>query len=170
MKEELYAGKYLTDNRKKPAISVTRYMVYLLIVTLTITGVSLSRYATSTTKSDSARVAVFDVDVTLNGRKFTNGSNSTLKGVDYNVSGQTFTFTVTNNSEVAVKAHLVIDLANSDVVPTISPRTGSTPNYESDWLIFAPNAGSQTITVTLTCWTGLSNNDARMYVEYEQID
>lgn len=61
------AQTYLTSSkRRKRPLPVLRYLVYLLIVTLVISGVSLSRYSTSSSSGDTARTAKWSIVVTGN--------------------------------------------------------------------------------------------------------
>jgi len=143
--------------KKKKTYPLIRYLLYLLIVTMTVTGVSLSRYATSVTGTDQARVAKFDVTVTPSG--WTNG------GTAAHAAGgsKACDLIVTNNSEVAVYARLVIDSGAANVT-SISPAGTATT---SAWFALAIG-GSQTVTVNITGST--TGNNVQMHVEYEQID
>jgi len=53
---------HINDNKKK--LPVIRYIIYLLLVTSIVTGVSLSRYITTLTGTDKARVAEFSYEIT----------------------------------------------------------------------------------------------------------
>lgn len=89
-------GKY--SRRKK--LPVATYLVYLLIATFLFTGVSFSKYATTASGSDEARVAVFDFEFVLTG----SGSQSEVVAVDtYPGFNGTYTIQVTDKSEVAMK-------------------------------------------------------------------
>ena len=89
-------GKYCR-RRKLP---VATYLVYLLIATFLFTGVSFSKYATTASGSDEARVAAFDFEFVLTG----SGNQSEVVAVDtYPGFNGTYTIKVTDKSEVAMK-------------------------------------------------------------------
>lgn len=89
-------GKYCR-RRKLP---VATYLVYLLIATFLFTGVSFSKYATTASGSDEARVAAFDFEFVLTG----SGNQSEVVAVDtYPGMDKTYTVKVTDKSEVAMK-------------------------------------------------------------------
>lgn len=50
---------YKPKHLKKIRIPIYRYMIYLLIITTVVTGVTFSRYTTSTSGRNAARVAMF---------------------------------------------------------------------------------------------------------------
>lgn len=143
-------------SEKKPAIPIIRYMLYLLIVTITITGVSLSRYATSSSQKDAGRVAGFDVSVTHTGtwseNEFEDVSNHLLNG------SKVYSFRVTNNSEVAVRARVVID-GNSGTAPIVSP---------SGTFDIAPHSSRDNVQITVV--GSAVGNLVKMHIEYEQIN
>jgi len=138
----------------RSSLPIVRYMTYLLIVTVTLSGVSLSRYATSLASEDQARAARFDVTV----------SHASWSIDEYNdrfvvqtIDGsQEYTFTVTNNSEVAIQARLVIVSSTSSVAPD-----------PSDWQIIPANE-SRDITITIA--GSFTGNNVQLFIEYEQID
>ena len=84
-----------TDHQKKPRRILPIYLVYLLIVTFLLSGVSFSQYATTTSGEESARVAAFDVSQT--------GSFSALFQLQV-MPGfrETYEIVLTNKSEVTV--------------------------------------------------------------------
>lgn len=89
-------GKY--SRRKK--LPVATYLVYLLIATFLFTGVSFSKYATTASGSDEARVAAFDFEFVLTG----SGAESKVVAVDtYPGFDESYTIQVTDKSEVAMK-------------------------------------------------------------------
>ena len=165
---------------QKRSMPLIRYLIYLLIVTMTVTGVSLSRYATSTTTNASpARIAKFDVVVTHTAT----WSNGEYDDTSYRLGAGTYgyTFKVTNHSEIAVRARLVIDAYDSayDSLPVINPAPLASPYPQnmSDWVVIAANGNFQNVSITLrgcgsasppSNWVGA--NDLRMHFEYEQID
>ena len=138
-------------------ISIARYMAYLLIITLTITGLSLARYATTSSGSDASRVANFDVQVTHTGSAWSHESEN--KDVSAHAPGgsKIYTFKVDNYSEVAVRARLVID-SNSAAAPMVSP---------AGWFEIAAGKAKN---VTVTVVGVIGGNDIGVSVEYEQIN
>lgn len=107
---------------------VLRYMVYLLIVTSIITGVTFSRYATSFSVRDTARVAQFVYDVAITDPHTTETVTvdpaiyATVKLADaenclFDEVATVREITVTNESEVAVDTNLTIrDIDDSGIV------------------------------------------------------
>ena len=149
-------GKRAQKNKHK--ISLTRYMMYVLLVTFTITGVSLSRYSTTSSGNDTTRAAKFEVTITPDG-----WSNNGATAHGTNVTYKDCVLKVENKSEVAVRARLVINSGNG-YVSSISPAGSS--GY-SAWFNLSPGS-SQNVTVNITGAT--TGNDVTMSVEYEQID
>lgn len=143
-------GKHYKAETSRRSLPIVRYMLYLLIVTLTVSGVSLSRYATSSPGADQARVAKLDVVVTHPGWNNYDVSSHATGGT------KGYELRVTNNSEVAVRARLVIDGSGGSVFA--SP---------SGWFDL-PLGAWQDIAVTVTGTAG--GNVVQMHVEYEQID
>ena len=131
-----------------------RCLIYLLIVTATVTGVSLSRYSTSSGGSDSARVAKFDV--VISHVEWSEDENNDIFLVLTPGGTRNYVFTVTNNSEVAVRARLII--ISSSYTATENP---------SGWTDISPNS-SKNITVTVT--GTFEGNHVKVHIEYEQID
>jgi len=149
-----YKPRHAKENIKKPALPLVRYMAYLLIVTTAITGVSLSRYSTSSSSDDSARVAKFEV--VISHIEWSEDENNDISLVSTPDGVRNYVFTVTNNSEVAVRARLII--IASDYTATANP-TG--------WTDISPD-NSENITVTVT--GTFEGNHVKVYIEYEQID
>jgi len=158
---------------QKRSIPIIRYLVYLLIVTTTITGISLSKYSTSISGEDSAKVAKFDVDVSLvsTSPPLNNdlGPNTDYIAYDSGILSKTYTFTVTNHSEVSVRARAVAEHKyNPEGTYTVTT---------SSWVDFSPNNGNgpKNISVIverppLLNKSSILMNDVKIYVEYEQID
>ena len=84
-------GKYM--KRKKMRLPLSAYLTYLLVATLMFTGVSFSRFATTASGEDSARVAVMAMDSTA----VINGTLLAAPG-----ESRTFTVTVTNKEGLQV--------------------------------------------------------------------
>ena len=150
------------SNPHKPErLPIIRYMIYMLIFTLTVTGTSLSRYASTSSADDVARIAKYSVSATLT-------TSVTMAYGNYNDvsshalnSNKNYTFSVTNNSEVSVRARLVV--ASSDNTVLIGGVATST----SPWYTLAPG-GIQNITITVHGTVG--GNDVKLRVESEQLD
>ena len=152
--DDLTPSHYKKPPLRKHPMPLIRYLVYLLIVTTAITGVSLSRYATSSGVNDSARVAKFDV--VISHVVWSEDENNDISLVSAPGGTRNYVFTTQNNSEVAVRARLII--VSSDYIATENP-TG--------WTDIAPH-GSENITVTVT--GTFEGNHVKVYIEYEQID
>ncbi len=102
---ERYKAKHLKP-KKRPRVPMGTVLVYLLIAAALTTGVSFSRYTTTATGGDAARVAKWDVAVTVNDASI---PPETAVGMTFNASGaegaqevQDYTFTVNSASEVAL--------------------------------------------------------------------
>lgn len=142
--------------KKQNKLPILRYSIYLFLITITLSNISLSRYTSSAAQSASARVGYFDVTVT---------SSSWYKGLE-NVfmapapdENAECKFTVTNNSEVPVRARLVIDSsASAAQSPVITP----------DGWFEVPRQESRDITVIVN--GTFEGKNMQMHVEYEQID
>ncbi len=107
MRMKRYKPKYLNKEKKRRGFSTSALLVYLLIAVTLTTGVSFSRYTTSVSGSDSARVAGFDVSIFgSTDRIHIDGSNS-----ESDLTGS-YTLTVTNNSEVAVEYTITVQTAS----------------------------------------------------------
>lgn len=74
-------GKY--EKKAKFRLPLSAYLTYLLVATLMFTSVSFSKYATTASGSDSARVACWVADITGNEKS----GNRTLDGVGEGMSG-----------------------------------------------------------------------------------
>ena len=172
----LYTPQHLKNADKKTSLPVIRYLAYLLIATMTVTGVSLSRYSTSSSGSDSARVANFDVVVTHDSWNY--GLTDGIIDASFNQSsGRLYTFTITNNSEVSVRARLIID--SYDLLPALnsfSPQDLNNSTDRSGWVTIAPKGAPKQITVRLFAVSNTGNpivpngNNVEMHIEYEQVD
>ena len=133
-----------------------RVLAALLVCTMLLTMISVhmtsglyARYIATSTGSDSARVAKFDVDCTL----------TAVDGVE----GQYY-LSVANQSEVAVRYSIHVELDNHMNVTigneTKTPDTDNTSvTFTSDeWtLLPGTNAEYHTLQFAVTDWTGLTN-------------
>lgn len=149
---------------EKSAIPIIRYLVYLLVVITAISGVSLARYtANSASNSDAARVAGFDVTVELlTSLNEDLGSLTDYFPNDFAATEKKYEFTVTNDSEVAIRARVVMEYQHDSSVE------------KSAWVDIAPNGASQNVAGTVKK-PQLINAlfflyDINVYVEYEQLD
>ena len=150
----LFKLQQIKDEDKKTSLPIIRYLVYLLIVTTTVTGVSLSRYATSMKVNDSARTAKFDV--VISHAEWSEDENNDIFLVSTPDETRKYVFTVTNNSEIDVRARLRI--ISSDHIATVSPKK---------WTEISHNS-SEKITVTVT--GTFEGNRVKAYIKYEQIN
>jgi len=152
---------------RKRSMPLARYLLYILIITATISGVSLSRYATSETSSDTARVADFHVTVSHHPDDEEWNQNE-FKDIeifkDLNVSNpsKSYKFLLENTSEAAVRAKFVLDYADNTV--SITAPAGITMN---NW--FTMGKGETKVVTVKVLGAALGNN-AQIHVEYEQID
>ena len=137
-------------------MTIARYMLYALIAVVLVTGGSFARYTTKGPALEDARVAEFDVSIALNG--WSNNDVSTHAMGENKV----YSYTVTNNSEVAVQVRLVVD-SYSGLEPQLS---------SSGWFVLAAGGDSDDVTVTIAgdlIGNG-GGNVVQMHMEYEQID
>ena len=154
------APSAIPRKRKTPII---RYLLYALIVTMTVTGVSLSRYATSESASDTARVADFKVTVSHPGWNQNEFKDIEIfKNLNVANPNKSYQFTLENDSEVAVRAKFVLDYSDNTV--SITSPAGITMN---NW--FVVDKG-ETKVVTLNVLGATLGNNAKVHVEYEQLD
>ena len=144
-------GKYC--RRKK--LPVATYLVYLLIATFLFTGVSFSKYATTASGSDEARVAAFDFLFDVKGP----GTQDRVLAVDtYPGFAGEYTIKVTDASEVAVKYKVTAENLTDNTPLTATLMDGNTA-YDGHYLT-AGEDGTRELTLTLN-WDG--NNNAAVY-------
>ncbi len=163
---------------KVPRLPLTVWLSYLLVCTLLLTGVTFSSYVTSATGGDSARVAKFSVVMTgAEDIVSIDGSNASE-----NLSSA-YHFTVTNNSEVAVRYSVTVKTGAEDApLPTgitleIAGITCSTDGQQRSYAFnvgtLAPGADvSHTLTVTAALSELMENVDQNVIVSVDvvQID
>ena len=131
-------------------------MVYLLIATFLFTGVSFSKYATTASGSDEARVAAFDFEFTLTGA----GSLAEVLAVDtYPGMKATYTIQVTDASEVAVKYKVTAENLTGNT-PLTAAITLDGEAYDSATFFTTSEHGTRELELTLS-WDG--NNNAASY-------
>ena len=162
-----YKSKRLKKKDKKKALPVIRYMVYLLIAAATVTGVSLSRYSASAPADETARTAKFDVVVTPQGWSDNDVSAHAENG------SKNYTFTVKNNSEVAVRARLVDAVTGSPMtnVSVTDASYQSIPVGSGGWFdLSSAGAAADTRLVSTSITGSPTGYTVKMRVEYEQID
>ena len=136
-------------------------LLLLTMVTTHMTSGLYARYTASATGSDSARVAKFDVAVS---------------DIAFNNGDGTYTFTVTNNSEVTVGYSIVVQM-HPKLTATVGAETKKTDSwdnpvtFENDGWKLAPGAVAQNLTVTfaLDTWRGLTDPDTN-YGEQETVE
>lgn len=96
------------EKKSRRRLPLHVYLTYLLVCTFLLTGVSFSRYISSASGSDSARVAAGVVTVNYDGQ---NTEFEMTPPQDYGVEERTFQFQVSNvNSEVAIRYDVVVTL------------------------------------------------------------
>jgi len=145
------------DEKKREKSSfklpLVRFTVYVLLLAVLLTGATFSRYSSNFETGDSARVASFSVSFvqhdTWSIDEFNDVTAHELNG------SKTYTFTVTNTGEVAIRVRLVVDV--NDLAVTVNP-TG--------WFNLAVGAAQ---TVTLNTKGKIDGHDVKFYFEYEQI-
>lgn len=111
MKEQ-YHPKYA--KKQKVRLPISAYLSYLLIATLLLTGVSFSKYATTGSADDSARVAL----VMLDGR----GTSETTLSLGDGTESAIYEFYITNESagtisEVPLSYTISVVMPNGQELP-----------------------------------------------------
>ena len=155
------------------------YLSYLLLASFVFTGVSFSKYASTASAQSSARVAAFSVSA--------EGESTALLELDASdemKNTDSYSFSVTSNSEVAVKDIVTVALpqtlpdgvnmsmsVNGNLLePTCS---GNTYVYTADFG-FGPETHNWTLSFSINPELGLSEegvlNNITIHVDAEQID
>ena len=150
----LYTPQHKHTAKAKTPLPFIRYLIYLLIMTSVVTGFSLSRYATSYSMTNAARVAKFEV--VISHVQWSEDENNDIALTSMPQEPRDYVFTVQNNSEVAVRARLIIH--SSGYIAAVNP-TG--------WVDIAPSH-SENITVTVI--GTFEGNTVNAHIEYEQIN
>ena len=96
------------EYKKAARLPLSAYLSYLLVATMVFTGVSFSKFATTASGSDSARVARFSVSAAP-----ASGQAQALS-LDLNsatgITSDHYAFTVASDSEVMVAYTVTVDL------------------------------------------------------------
>lgn len=175
----MFKRKHAHKDKIKFEIPIVRYLVYLLVVTLAVSGVSLSRYSVSSGTIESARVAKFDVSVipdepdiwTVD--EITGGfSNVSILRADE--TSRAYSFTITNNSEVAIRARINKVTGEPLDRSYYSVADENDANIEVDsngWFDFSPaGSGADTRDVTISLVSAGDTTNLTIFFEYQQID
>lgn len=156
-------------------------LAYLLVCTMLATGLSFSRYATTSGAYDTAQVAAGALSVS--------GSRSAAFDLDCNdgTTSRSYTFTVTNQdggkaSQVAIEYDIVVKLSQAlphGVTMKLDGQTGyasgTTYTFSGDTFAAGKNSSKQhtlTITADANKVTGSEPHDRTITisVQAEQID
>ena len=150
---------------KRRRLPAAVYLCYLLVAVLAFTGASVAGYKTESSGDDSARVARFEVTAApVEGQRTAFKLNSPTKSDSYS-------FTVTNNSETAVSYDVVVTVPNDQTMPggvTVSlSNDGTAVNGQKDptGRVYTFHAGKfeaastapQNLTLTFTAGEGASS-------------
>lgn len=92
------------SEKNKFRLPISAYISYLLLASVLLTGVTLSKYTTKTASIDEARVAIFKVGMS--------SSNSSIELEAGETTTQTYT--VKNDSEVAIEYTLIPTAPSGD--------------------------------------------------------
>lgn len=175
MKNISRQGKYEKKNQMRLPLSA--YLIYLLVATLLFTGVSFSKFATTTSGEDSARVAVMAMDTTYSLGEYLYGTPGETKN---------FTITLTNKEgtkicEVAQKYTMSVEsLTNNLALSCEYYKMDGTTETKVDAVSGTFPAGVEetaTYIIKIT-WSGASQPAAkafevdalRIVINTEQID
>lgn len=141
------------ENENMNRRPVIRYLIYLLVAAILVAGAALSRYATTLSGTDTARVATFDYEVTVEDKDdnevdvasdglATMYATAKLSDADnclFEEDGVTVVRQIifTNKSEVAVNAAIsgILDMNNADGIA---------------WCLFDENDGFDPLQITST--------------------
>ncbi len=151
MKLKRYQVKHLNKEKKRRYFPTTTLLVYLLIAVTLTTGVSFSRYTTSVSGSDSARVARFDVSI---------GIQSTLIELNGNLEPgftKDYEFTVSNSGEVAIQYNFELtSTGNLPLTFELGTKGGALTQIKTDTVMdmgaIAPNNTTGTTYVLRVTW------------------
>lgn len=157
------------EKKKRTRLPLSVWLAFLLLVTLTV-GSTLARYNTSVSGDTTARVAKFEMATAVaDGQPGSIG----LQAGKADSEG-TYSFTVTNNSEVLVKYNVIVKNVPANVCAVLNGTT-LTANGTHD-LVFAAKelAIGGTDTCTLTFYALADANKATtnvtVQVHVEQVD
>lgn len=166
-----------SNNRTPYVFYTAMVLLCLVLVSAYMTGGMFARYTTSVTGGDSARVAKYDVSISALSK-----TDFSLNSFDQGALSSSCTFTVTSNSEVAVKYSLIITFpealptwltvtVDDDKVTTVN---GNVCTF-SDVGSFDPGSHTATHTFKLAAAPGWHNNDiawnnVSVSIVAEQID
>lgn len=128
-----------TEKKKAVRLPLSAYLSYLLVATLLFTGVSFSKFATSSSGWDSARVAQFSVTTAV-----ADGQKQELD-LDLSTAAETksdhYTFTVKNDSEVRVAYTVTVTLPSETKLPTGVSMTMTMVDGEDSSVMAATESG-----------------------------
>lgn len=159
------------------ALPLMRYLIYLVLATTITSGVSLSRFYTSSQAGDIARVAKFDVEITSSF-----GQSDDTDVTDVQGHSKTYTFTVKNNSEVAVRVRAVNPASdnspynsqsNYEFVDESGNKIDNLASGTGGWFELTPKGLSddtRRIKFELIVSSGGDSKQVEVVFEYEQID
>ena len=166
----------MTKKKRDDSLSssfITRLLVYLLIVTTTVTGVSMSRYATSSQGDNTVRVAVFDVVVSH--ELWSEDAYNDVRLVQEIDGANDYIFGVKNYSDVAVRARLVVvgaarTIKSSTPAGHIGKYIGGAEELVELITEWADISVGETVNFTVKIMGLFHGNEVTAHVEYEQID
>lgn len=155
---------------RKARVPLSAWLCYLLIATLLFSGGSLARYSTTASGTATARMARFDMATAVaDGQP----GSIDLQAGDTGSNG-TYSFTVTNNSEVLVKYNVIVKNVPANVCAVLN-GTILTANGTDD-LVFAAKelamGGTDTCTLTFYALADAETKttDVAVQVYVEQVD
>lgn len=137
---KLFSGGKIQKENSRVRLPLQVYLSYLLIASFVLTGVSLSKYASSASAQSDARAAVFSVSV-----EGDTVEPLVLQASDEAQSSDSYSFKVTSNSEVLVADVVTVTLP--DVLPesvsmsmTVNSET-CTPECSGNKYTYVKNFG-----------------------------
>lgn len=166
-----------TAEKKAPVRPAFRTVVlYIIIVSLLLTGVTLSRYTGETNGEIHGRAANFNIVINEGGMpannvipRFFEGGRFNNGTLAFNQSALTdktgYSFTVTNNSEVSVEC----TFSAMDIADSANPLKMTNVTFSPASIVINPNSTSSAISVTIKSLksgtTQLADNYQKMRIE-----
>ncbi|MCM1284915.1 MAG: hypothetical protein NC213_00225 [Acetobacter sp.] len=158
------------NKEKRFKISISAIVIYLLVVTLLLSGVSLARYTASATGSDSASMARFSVSATAGA-----GQPGVIELDSAEGTSGEYAFEVLNDSEMAVQYTVVVGNLPPEICVSIGSQAVTTTDEINTAVFDAENLEAGQKANRSITFTALDDADSDLYenisdVQFEQID
>lgn len=168
--------KQKKEKKQKFHLPLSAWLSYLVIATLLLSSITLARYTTSTTDSNGARVAKFEVSANPDEN---DGQANKIMLSTTELNTETYAFSVRNTSEVVVNYKIIVTNVPGDIDVSIndsefsSPDENGTVAYTADHML-GINAEKE-CTVAFKAhdqYTAVQKYEEKMKVEvrFDQVD